>query len=46
LRIALALQVAGCVALIVGAALVAPWLGFVVAGVCGLAFGIALERGF
>jgi len=45
LRIALALQIVGCVALIVGAALVAPWLGFVVAGVCGLAFGVALERG-
>jgi hypothetical protein len=45
MRIALALQIAGCVALIVGCALVAPWLGFVVAGVCGLAFGVALERG-
>jgi len=45
MRIALALQIAGCAALIVGAAFVAPWLGFVVAGVCGLAFGIALERG-
>jgi hypothetical protein len=45
MRIALALQVAGCVALIAGAFLVALPLGFVVAGVCGLAFGIALERG-
>jgi len=44
-KVALALQVAGAAALIVGCALVAPWLGFVVAGVCGLAFGIALERG-
>jgi hypothetical protein len=25
--------------------LVAPWLGFVVAGVCGVLFGVALERG-
>ena len=46
MRVALALQIAGCLALIVGAFLVAPWLGFVVAGVCGLAFGVALERGF
>jgi hypothetical protein len=45
MRIALALQIGGCAALIVGAALVAPWLGFVIAGVCGLAFGVALERG-
>ena len=45
MRIALALQIAGCAALIVGGALVVPWLGFVVAGVCALAFGIALERG-
>lgn len=45
MRVALALQVAGSAALIVGAFLVAPWLGFVVAGVCGLAFGVALERG-
>ena len=45
MKVALALQVAGSTALIVGCALVAPWLGFVVAGVCGLAFGIALERG-
>jgi hypothetical protein len=45
MRIALALQIAGCVALIIGAALVAPWLGFVVAGVCGVLFGVALERG-
>ncbi len=45
MRLALALQVVGAVALIVGAFLVAPWVGFVVAGVCGLAFGIALERG-
>jgi hypothetical protein len=45
LRIALALQIVGCLALVIGAALVVPWLGFVVAGVCALAFGIALERG-
>jgi hypothetical protein len=45
MRVALALQVAGSAALITGAFLVAPWLGFIVAGVCGLAFGIALERG-
>ena len=45
MRLALALQVAGAAALIVGAFLVAPWVGFVIAGVCGLAFGIALERG-
>ena len=45
MRLALALQVAGCLALVAGCALIVPWLGFVVAGVCGLAFGIALERG-
>jgi len=45
MRIALALQIAGCAALIVGAFLVALPLGFAVAGVCGLAFGVALERG-
>jgi hypothetical protein len=45
MRIALALQIVGCVALIVGAALVALWVGFVVAGICALAFGVALERG-
>lgn len=45
MKVALALQVLGCVALIAGCALVAPWLAFIVAGVCGLAFGIALERG-
>ena len=45
MRIALALQVAGCLVLAAGCALVAPWLGLIVAGVCTLAFGIALERG-
>ena len=45
MRVALALQVAGCIALAAGCALVAPWLGLIVAGVCALAFGIALERG-
>lgn len=45
MKVALALQVVGCAALIVGCALVAPWLALVVAGVCGLAFGLALERG-
>jgi hypothetical protein len=45
MRIALALQIIGCLALVVGGALVVPWLGFVIAGVCALAFGIALERG-
>ena len=45
MKLALALQAAGALALIVGAFLVAPWLGFFIAGVCGLAFGIALERG-
>lgn len=45
MKLALALQAAGALALIVGAFLVAPWVGFVIAGVCGLAFGIALERG-
>ena len=45
MRIALALQVAGAVALAVGFALLAPWLGLVVAGVLALVFGVALERG-
>lgn len=45
MRVALALQVAGCLALAAGCALVVPWLGLIVAGVCALAFGIALERG-
>ena len=45
MRLALALQIAGCLALVAGCALIVPWLGFVVAGVCALAFGIALERG-
>ena len=45
MRIALALQVAGCLALAGGCALVAPWLGLIVVGLCALAFGIALERG-
>lgn len=46
MKVALALQIAGAACLIGGTALIAPWLGLVVAGVCCLAFGIALERGF
>jgi hypothetical protein len=45
MKVALALQIAGAACLIGGTALIAPWLGLVVAGVCCLTFGIALERG-
>jgi hypothetical protein len=45
MRIALALQIAGALALAGGAALVAPWLGLVVAGVLLLVFGVSIERG-
>jgi hypothetical protein len=45
MKLALALQFAGAACLIGGAILIAPWLGLVVAGVCGLVFGVAMERG-
>lgn len=42
--VALVLQVAGAVAVTVGAVLVAPAAGFVVGGVFCLAFGVAMSR--
>jgi hypothetical protein len=44
-KVALALQVIGLALLATGAFLVAPWVGFVVAGLAAVAFGVALERG-
>lgn len=46
MNLALALQVAGAVCLVVAGVLVAPWIGLALAGVACLAFGIASERGF
>ena len=45
MKLAFALQIAGAACLIAGSFIVAPWLGFVTAGVCALVFGVALERG-
>jgi hypothetical protein len=39
------LQVVGAVLVAVAAFLVAPWLGFAVAGVAAIVFGLAMERG-
>jgi len=43
--IASGLQVAGLVGLIVGCAMLATWLAFVVGGAGAVAIGVALERG-
>lgn len=45
MKVALALQVIGLALLATGGFLVAPWVGFVLAGVACVAFGIAVERG-
>ena len=42
---ALALQAAGAVLVVTGFALLAPFAGFIVAGVLLITFGIAIERG-
>ena len=44
MRVALVLQIAGAVLLTAGCALIAPWLGLIVAGVFIAAFGVARER--
>ena len=41
---ALALQAAGAVLVVTGFALIAPFAGFIAAGVLLVTFGIALER--
>jgi len=45
MRIALALQLVGLVAITVGCAFIAIWLGLVVGGALCVLAGIALERG-
>ena len=44
MRVALALQIVGAAAVSLGCALIAPWLGLIVAGVFSAAFGVARER--
>jgi len=45
MRVALALQIVGLVAITVGCAVLAPWLGLIVGGVLVTVFGVAWERG-
>ena len=45
MRVALALQIVGLVAVTAGCAWVAPWLGLIVGGLLCAVFGIAAERG-
>lgn len=45
MRIALALQVFGLLAIAAGGFLLWPWLGLILLGAGALAFGIAIERG-
>lgn len=44
MRIALALQVLGAVAVTAGCAVIAPWLGLIVGGLLIGLFGVAIER--
>jgi hypothetical protein len=43
MRIASVMQVLGVVCVAVGAFLIGPAVGFIVAGVCAVVFGVALE---
>lgn len=44
MRVALALQIVGAIAVTVGCALLAPWIGFIVGGFLLTVFGVARER--
>lgn len=44
MRVALVLQVLGAVAVTVGCAVLAPWLGLIIGGLLVGLFGVALER--